>query len=242
MFLNLLFSQLLCISSHDKLAFIKYYLTSFSVSPNSSVAVFPSTVTVNYGGAASFNCIANGGPNNVLLWLRLDLINMSDPLFLNVTSLLTTLPVQVDQILTTLENVTLATGPWLNITSINATEDGGSYTCLVINQAGFDIGVGQLYVYLEIVEQPVNQTVRVGENVTFVFRAESFPEPTYQWEKNTDDGFEILPGENSSALVFSPVEFGNFGEYRCIANASVIMDSATSDAVILTGMSCVAKT
>ena len=211
------------------------------MSPESSVVVLPSNVTVNYGEAASFNCIAEGGPNNTLLWLRYDLMIISDPLFTNITSQLTTFPVQVDQILRALENITLATGPWFNITSVNATVDGGLYVCLVINQAGFDIDDGQLYVYIEIVEQPMNQATRVDENVTFIFYVESFPEPIYQWQRNTDAGFINLLGENSSVLAFSPVKFGDFGEYRCIATTSVIMDSATSDTIILTGTSHVAK-
>ena len=211
------------------------------MSPVSSVVVLPSNITVDYGEAASFNCIAEGGPSNVLLWLRLDSISTSGPLFTNITNQLANIPIQVDQILTALENITVAMGPWLNITSVTATEDGGSYTCLVINQAGTDIEDGVLFFHTEIVEQPVNQTARVGEDVAFVCRAESFPQPTYQWQQKIGTGFVSLPGENNPALLFSPVKFGDFGEYRCIANTSVLMDSAISDAVVLTGMSQVAK-
>ena len=149
--------------------------------------------------------------------------------------------VQLDQTVAVLENVTVAVGPWLNITSVNATKDGGLYTCLVINQAGADTDNAQLFVYAEIVEQPINQTARVDEDVAFVFRVESFPAPTYQWQQKTNAGFVSLTGENSRVLVFSPVEFGNFGEYRCIATTSVIMDKATSDTVALSGRSPVAK-
>ena len=103
---------------------------------------------------------------------------------------------------------TISTGPNLTISSINATQDGGMYTCVVVNQAGQDSANVTLYVRPLIVDQPQDQFTRQGETVTLSCRADSFPSPLYQWEKfnTTSESYYQLPGETNRTLEFRSVE------------------------------------
>ena len=75
----------------------------------------------------------------------------------------------------------------LTISTINATEDGGSYECVVINDAGFGVATANLYVRPIIVEDPVDMEPSTGDNITLSCRAESFPYPEYRWEMMNPD-------------------------------------------------------
>ena len=209
---------------------------SFAVSPNGSIEVDPDIEIVDAGGNVTFTCSANGGPNNTFLWLRSDSFSISSTWYTNFSTLVNNVPVAVDEVLRELENVTLTTGAQLNIMSVNASEDGGSYTCIVINQAGADTAEASLYVRLVVLEQPTDELSSVSDMAYFTFRAESFPPPSYQWQKFSGAGFSDVENETEEILFFSSVSYDNFGTYRCVANASLANDTITSDDVTLTGM------
>ena len=113
----------------------------------------------------------------------------------------------------------------LNITSINATEDGGVYECVVINAAGHGSDTATLNVRPIIVEDPVDVETSVGDNITLSCRVESFPRnPLICWDMlnpNTNM-FEVVPGSGSSGLSsvleLNVIQFSNFGLYRCCAS------------------------
>ena len=124
----------------------------------------------------------------------------------------------------------------LNITSVNATEDGGQYSCVVVNQAGYDEATITLNVRPNIIKNPESQRVAPGVNVTLSCRAESFPSPDYRWEKlNTTDMFMTVDGSNSSTLVLSSVDHGDNGVYRCVASAPGVNGEAFSGNATVTG-------
>ena len=108
---------------------------------------------------------------------------------------------------------------------------------MVVNQAGQDSANVTLYVRPLIVDQPQDQFTRQGESVTLSCRADSFPSPLYQWEKynTTSESYYQLPGETNRTLVFSSVEFDDFGDYHCVATTPVIGDTDTSDNATITG-------
>ena len=157
----------------------------------------------------------------------------------NINQLLITEPFPLQDVLNTLSNITLTTGPIYSISSVNATQDGGSYTCYVLNSAGFHSNVTVLYVRPVIVEPEdlMEQYVNNGDSVRLSCRADSFPAPNYQWEymNRTTGTFEALEGQTSSVLSLSPVEFDQYGRYRCVATANGIVENVISVPALITG-------
>lgn len=124
----------------------------------------------------------------------------------------------------------------LDLSNISATDDGGNYDCIVLNDAGFGVQSATLYVNIRIIEQPMSQQGVMGDNVTLTCRAESYPFPTYQWEKfnHTSQLFEPLSGENNTNLVLTNMARSDFGLYRCSVSAPIINNQVNSSVAELT--------
>ena len=191
------------------------------VSPLGSILVSPANATVDNGSSTTFTCAANGGPGNTIYWIRASTITSSSGLGSG----------NLQQL------INVSSDPTLTISSINATVDGGNYMCVVVNQAGQENASVTLYVRPLIVEQPRNQLTSQGSNATLSCRADSFPSPRYEWEKfnTTSQEFELLTGEFARTLEFNPVEFDDFGEYRCVATAPIIDAEDISSNATVTG-------
>ena len=127
----------------------------------------------------------------------------------------------------------------LNISTITATDDGGSYECVVINDAGFGVATGNLYVRPNFIEHPMDMEPSTGDNITLSCRAESFPSPQYRWEmmNRTTNMFEPVTGATSNVLELDSIEFSDFGMYRCCATAPVINEEMCSNNATVTGES-----
>ena len=201
-----------------------------SVSPNGSVSVDPILRIVDNGSDTTFTCSARGGPNNTIAWIRS--FNESQ-----LQALISQRPVNVSAVLNVLSPI--AIGDTLSISTINATQDGGGYLCVVVNEAGADINSTVLYVRPAITLQP--QTVQTLANVSVSISclADSFPPPFYMWEKfNTNTGsYETVPGSNNSVLAFTSIDYEDNGVYRCIARTDGIIENATSDNAVINGKS-----
>ena len=187
----------------------------------------------NNGSDVTFTCSAQGGPNNTFVWVRSDELNN----LRGISQLLIREPFLLQDVINTLLNIAIETVPTFSISSVNATQDGGSYTCYALNSAGFHSNVTVLYVRPVIVEDPMEQYVNNGDSVDMSCRADSFPAPNYQWEymNRTTGTFEALEGQTSSVLSLSSVEFDQYGRYRCVATANGIVESATSTSALVTG-------
>ena len=98
-----------------------------SVSPNGSISTNPKNITDVRNASVTFECSADGGPSNTFYWVKDD-----------------SLSVDTSDLPTSLDNV-VATGDTLTLESINGSS-GGDYTCVVFNEAGFDIAAVTLYV------------------------------------------------------------------------------------------------
>ena len=124
----------------------------------------------------------------------------------------------------------------LTVSNINATQNGGVYECVVINDAGFSVVRSTLYVNPMIVEHPMDQLF-VGNNVTFRCRAESFPYPQYQWQKynTTNEIFEDITGADQPDYEIGGVMHSDHGYYRCKVTAPVINETVYSNNATLTG-------
>ena len=114
---------------------------------------------------------------------------------------------------------------------------GGDYSCIVINEAGLDNATVTLYISPEIVQDPVDQFVQDGDTVTLTCIGDSFPPPTYQWERRnmSTDSFEPIPEETNSDLVFVSIEHEDYGDYRCVVTTPTINEYVMSDIALITG-------
>ena len=129
--------------------------------------------------------------------------------------------------------------PELTIASVTAPMHGGTYDCIVINDAGTEFDSGTLYVHPTIVQDPVDTLAEAGTTISLTCLAESFPFPTYQWQMmDRDSGlYENLAGETESILTLSPVQFNDYGRYRCVATNVIdgIERTVNSSSALVTG-------
>ena len=155
------------------------------------------------GDNVTLTCSARGGPDNMFQWQR----NGTD------------LPGESQ---TTLQ-----------LTDIGAT-DGGVYTCVVSNAAGNSSMSTTINIRLYFAMQPMDINTEAGQNHMLTCGAEAFPEPTIQWFR--DDGADFgmdVTGMDTSDLMFTPVQFGDEGDYYCTATSNG--ESTNSTTVTLTG-------
>ena len=132
--------------------------------------------------------------------------------------------------------ITLSNGPTFILYSINATEDGGNYSCYVVNAAGVESNTTTLHVIPVITENPREVFTDVNTYASLTCRADSFPAPNYQWEmmNRTSGDFEPLTGQTSYQLTLH-IEYDLYGMYRCVATADGIEENATSTPALVTG-------
>ena len=107
----------------------------------------------------------------------------------------------------------------LTIMDIDATEHGGEYECIVINDAGVGRAAAILYVEPYFTLQPVDVFANHGETATFTCKAESFPHPSYQWQKWQGSMFMDIANETDMTLTIND---GSYGEYRCMVMSVIL--------------------
>ena len=132
------------------------------------------------------------------------------------------------------EDMRNETDATLTVSSISAM-NGGNYSCVVSNAAGNDSATAVLYVEPIIVTQPTDILTRNGTVVNFTCAAESFPAPTYIWEKYNEENGTFDMVSNGPVLEFTPAVFGDEGSYRCVASLPGTSRNATSQLAVLTG-------
>ena len=192
-------------------------------------------MTVDNGSNVTFICSALGGPNNTFIWVRSDEL---DEIFESyIQPLLSTTPVDVSDIISELSDIILENGTILFIESINATLNGGSYECVVINEAGLGRNDTTLYVRPVITQQPMDIETLANLTVTLTCIADSFPAPEYQWEmmNRTSGEFEPIDGETNTTLVFNYIGYEDYGRYRCVVSVPLISSTIICDNVTITG-------
>ena len=125
----------------------------------------------------------------------------------------------------------VGTEPLLEIMSVDASY-GGSYQCVIFNDAGFETVNTNLSVAPLFIVQPQSINREVDDYANFTCEAVSFPDPYYQWQRYIDGQFEDIPDANTSMLMFE-VAFDSYGLYRCVA--SIPGADVYSDEALLTG-------
>lgn len=199
------------------------------VSPNNSVTIEPSLHIATNGSDVTFTCFARGGPNNSFIWTRSNTINSG----INETefiTLLSTGQLNVEAFLRLAKPVIIEIGSDVSLLTVNATEDGGGYESIVINEAGVGMNDAMLYVSPVITLHPVDLLLSRGQSYNLTCLANAFPLPSYQWERmnRTTSNFEELLGRTYPFLSFDDVTYDDFGVYQCVASSSVINDTASS--------------
>ena len=210
--------------------FILHDFFSFTVSPLDSVVATPVNCTLSINDTANFTCTAQGGPRNMFRWIKG-----------NFTDSYLSAPLDVEEFLYNLSNIT--SDYFLSFTVSGGAADGGYYTCIVINEAGYDTDNVSLLVRPQILTNPVPQYVSIDQLYLFLnCHADSFPAPNYQWEmmNRTSGNFEPLTGQTSSQLTLH-IEYSLYGMYRCVATVNGIVENATSTPALVTGKDCTHK-
>ena len=131
-----------------------------------------------------------------------------------------------------LDNV-VGMGETLTLNSVIGSS-GGTYTCVAFNDAGFDTASVVLYVSPEILEDPLDTFAENDDTVTLTCVADSFPAPQYQWQLMNDTDFLNILEETNCTLIINPVEYSDFGAYRCIVTAQY-HEEILSEVAYITG-------
>ena len=191
--------------------------------------VDPVSEIVSHGDSALFNCTADGGPSNMFRWIEGNDISV-------LNELMTDASINVADILDMLDYV-VSYDYHLSLTDITGVDDGGIYTCIVMNEAGYDVSSVMLYVLPEITVDPVDLFVEYGDSVNLTCEADSYPTPMYQWEKmnSITSNFEEIAGETDATLLFPSIEHVDYGRYRCVAIALTINETVDSGTGLITG-------
>ena len=147
----------------------------------------------------TFNCSAQGGPNNILLWLKNGIVLDGES-----SSHLTITNISETSSLLTITNITV--------------EDGAEYSCVVSNAAGNSSVMASLFVVPEITQQPQAINTTNGSAVAFTCFATGYPSPEYIWSRENPEGTVVAMNVSvESQLNIDPVMFGDEGYYRCVA-------------------------
>ena len=167
-------------------------------------------------------------------WVRTeDLISVDTDLQSNDSIM----PIDIKGYFTDLSESIIVNGSFLNLTSVNGTNDGGSYTCLVINEAGVGREDTILYVRPVITVQPRDELTEAGQQVNLTCLADSFPAPTYQWEmmNRTTEEFEPIDDQTDTTLTLTDIDHEQYGRYRCRVTTPIINENITSNVALITG-------
>ena len=137
----------------------------------------------------------------------------------------------VTDISNVVSNLTLInTGSELIVNITKGTDNGGIYTCFALNAGGFGYANITLYVSPSLIIPPEDDHItNIGDTVMLTCIADSFPAPTYQWQRMNaaTKEFEDLLGQTESTLTTDKL-----GTYRCIAFAPVINETISGTAVV----------
>ena len=204
---------------------------SFLVSPKGFSSISPvNNVTLNRGDDITLQCTTTAGPDIKYKWAIGNVTGISH----YCTSLALVLRFIIIYFLGVLA-VSIGNNSSLVLSSVN-TSHGGSYSCLLTNAVGSEVLSTDVFISPYFIEQPPAVTrVAVGENVTLDCNAESYPSPTFHWEKNNNQRhYTTLPGETSRYLELTSVTVDVFGDYRCIA--SIQGSTATSNVATVQGL------
>ena len=116
---------------------------------------------------------------------------------------------------TNLDNETYQNLTLFGVTATN----GGLYTCVVSNLAGFDMASTFVFISPYIVTEHGGVSTSTGSTVTLVCDAEAYPDPEYLWFRSDGEAIREEITNSSRDLIISSIEYGDEGGYYCVASA-----------------------
>lgn len=185
------------------------------------VTTDPTNATVNVGGTANFTAAATGVLTPSVQW----------------------------QVSTdggaTYNNIPAQIFGTLQLTNVQASQNGNKYRAVFTNAAGTDTSAPATLTVNsapQITQNPTNQSVQAGNSVGFSAAANGNPTPTVQWQVSTDGGvtFNNIPAATSTSLSFIAAPSHNGNKYRAVftnSNGSATTTAATvtvTDAPVVT--------
>ena len=118
------------------------------------------------------------------------------------------------------EDFVVGSGPSLTLTNVNGSSHGGSYQCVAVNDAGFEIATSTLSVIPTILNHIPSIEVDKGSEVVLECEADGYPEPSFTWIYRRTGEVE---SSNSTLTFTSDASLG--GEYQCLAENDVGEDT-----------------
>ena len=206
---------------------VSHLLSLLLVSPLNSATATPIKQTLSVGETANFTCAAQGGPNNTFNWIKGS----------SISSLLsfTSQPLNVSDFIDSLGAVE-SDDYSLAVSITRGAADGGEYTCVVVNEAGYDTDNVTLYVSPVIRTNPDPQYAHPGDTVTISCEADSYPPPNYQWQMmNRTEKFEDIDGATMPSYTISDIDYDDYGMYRCAVTTPIIDETIYSQPALITG-------
>ena len=187
----------------------------------------PATADAVLGGTTTFKCSSSGNGTLKLMWRTPAgkiVITGQETLSLSEVS----------------SNISLS-----NITEV----DGGNYTCIAVNEAGLTEASATLRVGVFVANESLELFTAYGHVVILTCTVQIAP--NYKWEKFNEseleesssasgimimssDGYQVV--SNEQELQLDPVQFGQEGVYRCVANTT--MGEVISNKITITSEYC----
>lgn len=137
----------------------------------------------------------------------------------------------------TFNNIVAQTFLTLQLTNVQASQNGNKYRAVFTNASGSDTTTAATLTVNSapvITQNPSNQTVANGGTATFTASANGFPVPTVQWQVSTDNGatYNNVPAAISNTLNVVAAAGDNGKRYRAVFTNS--NGSATTTYALLT--------
>lgn len=115
----------------------------------------------------------------------------------------------------------VSTVAMLPLTNINGSHNGGRYFTTVLNDAGVEVIIRDLYFLPQFLEEPEDVLTAVNESVALSVVVDGSPFPSIQWQRLVDGVFQNQSDENSSVLQFPSIKHADAGVYRCVILSTI---------------------
>ena len=110
---------------------------------------------------------------------------------------------------------------------------GGTYTCIVTNEAGSDNA--SAIVFIRPVVLPEVVIASNGDLVILICQVQAYPSSIIRWEKENSMGIFEAVNRSESTLTFRPPAVRDEGVYRCVASVEGQSDKISTTVSRITG-------
>ena len=115
----------------------------------------------------------------------------------------------------------ISTNPDLHFENFTGKENGGRYFSVVMNDAGFEVIVRNVYILPLFVKEPDDIITKVNETIVLSVAVDGSPFPSIQWQKLENGLFKDLYGQNQPLFVIESVNYTDAGVYRCVLTSTI---------------------